>query len=329
MVALIDGYDAALFDLDGVVYLGPDPVPGVPAALAQLGRVTRLMYVTNNAARPAATVVDQLRRLGIDAGLEQVLTSAQVASTALVDELPAGAKVLVCGSDSLASLFSDAGFAIVTSADDQPAAVIQGYFPTLNWALLEEAALAVQNGAAWYATNSDATRPTDRGLVPGAGAAIAVLSTVLQRQPTIFGKPYRPMMTEAIKRTQAERPIFVGDRLDTDIEGAVNAGIDSLMVFSGAHGKKDLVAAGVQAQPSYIGADVSALLRPPRIAAVEPDRARCGAQSATVDDGAIRLLTRPQGVEEQLDALWAITQLAWADPRLSVEDALAQLTLLD
>ncbi|MEE9965250.1 MAG: HAD-IIA family hydrolase [Propionicimonas sp.] len=329
MVALIDGYDAALFDLDGVVYLGPDPVPGVPAALAQLGRLTRLMYVTNNAARPAATVVDQLRRLGIDAGLEQVLTSAQVASAALVDELPSGAKVLVCGSDSLAGLLSDAGFVIVTSADDQPAAVIQGYFPTLNWSLLEEAALAVQNGAAWYATNSDATRPTDRGLVPGAGAAIAVLSTVLQRQPTIFGKPYRPMMTEAIKRTQAEHPIFVGDRLDTDIEGAVNAGIDSLMVFSGAHGKKDLVAAGVQAQPSYIGADVNALLRPPRIAAVESDGARCGAHAATIDDGAIRLLTRPQGVEEQLDALWAITQLAWADPRLSVEDALAQLTLLD
>ena len=329
MVALIDGYDAALFDLDGVVYLGPDPVPGVPAALAQLGQATRLMYVTNNAARPAATVVDQLRRLGIDAGLDQVLTSAQVAASALADELPPGAKVLVCGSDSLAGLLTDAGFDIVTSADDQPAAVIQGYFPTLNWALLEEAALAVQNGSAWYATNSDATRPTDRGLVPGAGAAIAVLSTVLQRQPTIFGKPYRPMMAEAIKRTQAERPIFVGDRLDTDIEGAVNAGIDSLMVFSGAHGKKDLVAAGVQAHPSYIGADVSALLRPPRIATLDQGEACCGTQQATIDEGAIRLLTRPQGVEEHLDALWAVTQMAWADPELAVDDALAQLTLLD
>lgn len=329
MAALIDGFDVALFDLDGVVYLGPDPVPGVPEALAQLSRRgTGLMYVTNNAARPAGTVVDQLNNLGIEAGLEQVLTSAQVAVSALTKELPAGATVLVCGSDSLASLLRDAGFGIVDSARARPDAVIQGYFPTLNWAMFEEAALAVQDGAAWYATNSDATRPTDRGLVPGAGAAIAVLATVLGRQPTIFGKPYRPMLDEAITRTQAQHPIFVGDRLDTDIEGAVNAGIDSLLVFSGAHGKKDLVTAPPQAHPSYIGADVGALLRPPRTATQSPGRAVCGAQEIRVSADGAELVSQPDGVEEQLDALWALAQLAWRDPELAVEAVLQRLDLV-
>lgn len=330
MAALIDGYDVALFDLDGVVYLGPDAVPGVPEALAQLSEAgTGLMYVTNNAARPASTVVEQLNDLGIVAGLDQVLTSAQVATSALVKDLPAGAKVLVCGSDSLAALLRDAGFDIVDSAQSEPVAVIQGYFPTLNWSMFEEAALAVQAGATWYATNSDATRPTDRGLVPGAGAAIAVLTTVLGGQPTIFGKPYRPMLAEAITRTQAQRPIFVGDRLDTDIEGAVNVGIDSLMVFSGAHGKKDLVAAAPHAHPTYIGADVTALLQPPRTAALSPGQAICGSQQVRVATHGATLVTEPDGVEEQLDALWALAQLAWQDPELRVDAALEQLDLID
>lgn len=330
MAALIDGYDAALFDLDGVVYLGPDPVPGVPQALAELGRGgTSVMYVTNNAARPASTVVAQLRGLGIDATMEQVLTSAQVAAAILPRELPRGARVLVSGSESLAELLSTAGFEIVTSADDHPIAVIQGYSPTLNWAVLDEAALAVQRGATWYATNSDATRPTDRGLVPGVGAAIALLATVLGTQPTVFGKPYRPMMEEAIARTGAERPLFVGDRLDTDIEGAVNVGIDSLMVFSGAHGKADLVRADSRAHPTYIGADVGALLRPARTAQTDQESSRCGLQEARVDQGRIRLVTTPDTVEAQFDALWALTQLAWADPSLTVHAALDQLTLID
>lgn len=330
MASLIDGYDAALFDLDGVVYLGPDSVPGVPKALAELGRGgTAVMYVTNNAARPASTVVAQLRGLGIDVTTDQVLTSAQVAAAALPRELPDGARVLVSGSESLAELLSQAGFEIVSSADDDPAAVIQGYSPTLNWSVLDEAALAVQRGAVWYATNSDATRPTDRGLVPGVGAAIALLATVVGSQPRVFGKPYRPMMDEAISRTGAERPLFIGDRLDTDIEGAVNAGIDSLMVFSGAHGKADLVRAHSQAHPTYIGSDVGALLRPARTARTDQESSRCGQQEACVDHGQVRLVTAPSTREEQLDALWALTQLAWADPSLTVDAALNQLSLID
>lgn len=326
MPALIEGYDAALFDLDGVVYLGPQAVAGAPAALDEVRRTgARLMYVTNNAARPAQVVVDQLRDLGVPASLETVLTSAQVASAALAAELPAGAKVLVCGSANLAGLLHEAGFELVENAAAGPEAVVQGYDPDLSWRQLDEATLAIQSGARWYATNSDASRPTDRGLVPGVGGAISVIATALGGQPTVFGKPYRPMLAEAVHRTNARRPIFVGDRLDTDIVGAAGFGIDSLMVFSGAHGKYDLLQASTEAHPTYIGADVSALLAPPRTACVTGDVVRCGSQEARIVGGSVRLGTAACGREEQLDALWAVLQLAWKHPDVEARDVLASL----
>lgn len=326
MTALVDGYDAAFFDLDGVIYLGPHPVAGAPETLAELGRRgTRVMYVTNNAARPAQVVIDQLRELGFSADAGNVLTSAQVAAAMLPRELPAGAKVLVCGSSNLAGLLEQAGFRIVASADDRPDAVIQGYDPDLSWRRLDEATLAIQNGARWYATNDDASRPTERGLVPGVGGQIAVVATALGGEPVTFGKPFRPMLDEAVRRTGATHPIFVGDRLDTDIEGAVAAGMDSLLVFSGAHGKHDLVRAPAEAQPSYIGRDVSALLEAPRLATVTDGRAECRGQVAIARHGRIELDQRPVGASHQLDALWAAARLAWLDPGLDAGPVLAQL----
>ena len=329
MSALVDGYDAAFFDLDGVIYLGPDPVAGAPEALAQLGRLgKRVMFVTNNAARPAQVVIDQLRGLGVAAEPDNVLTSAQVAAVMLPRELPAGAKILVCGSANLANLLQESGFTIVASADDHPAAVVQGYDPDLSWRRLDEATLAIQAGARWFATNDDASRPTDRGLVPGVGGQIAVVATALGGEPVTFGKPFRPMLDEAVRRTGATKPIFVGDRLDTDIEGAIIAGMDSLLVLSGAHGKHDLVRASVQAQPTYIGRDVGALLEPPRLATVSEGRASCGDQVAVARSGRIDFERVPHDPTEQLDALWAATQLAWADPQLDVGFALGQLDQL-
>lgn len=326
MSALLDRYDAVLFDLDGVIYLGPDPVEGAAQALAEVRRRgTRVMYVTNNAARPAQVVIDQLRGLGFAADADSVLTSAQVAAAMLPKELPAGAKVLVCGSANLAALLEQVGFRVVPSADDHPDAVIQGYDPDLSWRRLDEATLAVQAGARWFATNDDASRPTERGLVPGVGGQIAVIATALGGEPTTFGKPFRPMLDEAVRRTNAVRPIFVGDRLDTDIEGANAAGMDSLLVFSGAHGKFDLVTASSDAQPSCIGADVRALLEPARVATVTPGRAECAGQVAVVRGSRMELEQVPSGVSQQLDALWAIAQLAWLDPSLDTADALSQL----
>lgn len=329
MTALIDAYDAAFFDLDGVIYLGPKAVRGATSALAELGsRGVATMFVTNNAARPAQVVIDQLNDLGFQADENNVLTSAQVAVSYLARELPTGARVLVNGSANLVNLVAEAGFVPVETAAERPDAVLQGYDPKMTWARLDEAALALQAGAVWYATNSDASRPTDRGLVPGAGGQIAVLGLVVGGEPTTFGKPNRPMLAEAVRRTGASRPIFVGDRLDTDIAGAVNAGMDSLLVFTGAHGKADLVAAQPGERPTQIGADVRALLEPPRKVQIGDTEVVCGEQSVHIGDGGASIDGHSAKIAQQYDALWALANLAWLHPGLDVSQALDALDLI-
>lgn len=329
MNRLIDAYDAAFFDLDGVIYLGPLAVEGATSALGELQRLgTTVMFVTNNAARAAQVVIDQLNSLGFHADDHNVLTSAQVAVAQLARELPTGSKILVSGSASLAELIGQAGLVPVQTAAERPAAVLQGYDPAMTWPRLDEAALAIHAGARWYATNDDASRPTERGLVPGVGGAIAVIAGTVGGQPTIFGKPFRPMLAEAVRRTGAVRPIFVGDRIDTDIVGAANADLDSLMVFTGAHGKNDLVDTGPGERPTHIGADVRALLEPIRSVEVAPSTASCRGQLAEVVGPRVQLQSVPATLSAQLDALWAVTQLAWNDPGLDCAEALASLELV-
>jgi len=329
VTALIDRYDAAFFDLDGVIYLGPLAVDGATSALAALQeRGTTVMFVTNNAARAAQVVIDQLNRLGFHADDHNVLTSAQVAVAQMARELPVGAKVLVSGSASLAELVAEAGLEPVQTAAENPVAVVQGYDPAMTWPRLDEAALAIQAGATWYATNDDASRPTERGLVPGAGGAIAVIALTVGGEPIIFGKPFRPMLDEAIRRTGASRPIFVGDRIDTDIVGAANAGIESLMVFTGAHGKADLLATMPTERPTHIGVNVGALLEPAREVEFTGTSARCRGQEAVVGHGVIDLTSVPQDLTGQLDALWAVVQLAWRYTDLDASAALAALELV-
>ena len=141
--------------------------------------------------------------------------------------------------------------------------MIQGYGFDLTWQELNEAAIAIQRGAHWVATNTDPTRPTDRGLVPGNGAAVAAVRLTVDRDPEVAGKPYRPLLDDTVERLGAARPLFVGDRLDTDIGGAVNAGLHSMLVLSGSHGPRDLLLRdrGTE-RPTYLGEDLRALLRP-------------------------------------------------------------------
>lgn len=312
MKALGEHYDAALFDLDGVIYLGPYAIDGVPEALAELrSRGVHLGYVTNNAARTPATVADHLVDLGIDAAEADVVNSTMATLRMLGDDLPTGTRIMAVGTDALREQLTGAGFTLVDSLDAEPAAVVQGYHPDIAWPKLEEAALAVQRGAAWYATNPDLTRPSDRGIVPGLGTQLAVVRACVSVDPQIAGKPFRPLLDETVLRIGAEHPIFVGDRTDTDILGANNVGMDSLFVFTGAHGKHDLAAAAPDYRPTYIGYDAAALLEPPREAEFHGQRYVCGYQEVDLAEGAAYLSTRPDTRDEQLDALWAALQAAW------------------
>jgi glycerol 3-phosphatase-2 len=158
------------------------------------------------------------------------------------------------------------------------------------------------------ATNTDPTRPTDRGLVPGNGAAVAAVAMAVTARPEVAGKPYRPLLDDTVARLGASRPIFVGDRLDTDIAGAQNSGLDSMLVLSGSHGSADLLAAAPAERPTHLGMDLRDLLRPPLTVTVDRGVWRCGSASVTVANDTIRVA----GAQPDTPAaIWAAAHAAW------------------
>ena len=264
MTDVIEGYDTALFDLDGVIYLGDVAVPGAAETIVALHeRGIKVGFVTNNAARSPQTVADHLVSLGIPVGPEDIVTSAQAVARLMADQLPAGAPVLVTGSPALADEVRGVGLVPVASSHDRPAAVVVGFWPRLTWAEINDACFAVQAGAVWYGCNPDLTRPSIEGEAIGLGTMLTAMKVTMPGQePILAGKPCRPLLDETLRRLGGRRPIFVGDRLDTDIEGAHVVGIDSLFVLSGSHTEADLLAASPHQRPTYVAADISGLLAP-------------------------------------------------------------------
>ena len=265
MKAVIDAYDTAVFDLDGVIYLGEVAVPGVAEAITALReRGVRVGFVTNNAARSPQVVADHLQDLGIDATPDDVVTSAQAVARLMSIRFAAGSPVLVAGTPALEAEIRAVGLTPVASSKDHPVAVVVGYAPQLRWSDLNDACFAVQAGAVWYGCNPDRTRPQVEGQAIGLGAMLDTMRvTMPEQEPILAGKPRRPLLDETLRRLGATHPIFVGDRLDTDIEGAHVVGIDSLFVLSGSHGSEDLLAAPPERRPTYMAADISGLLHPP------------------------------------------------------------------
>jgi hypothetical protein len=204
--------------------------------------------------------------------------------------------------------------------------VIQGYGFDLKWQELNEAAVAINRGAYWVATNIDPTRPTERGLVPGNGAAVAAVQMAVHAEPEVAGKPYRPLLDDTVSRLGAHHPLFVGDRLDTDIAGAANAGLDSMLVLSGSHQAEQLVIATPVERPTYIGEDLRALLRPPLALSQSGPEFHCGAAVASAADG--KLVIQRNGATA-VETIWATAHAAWwtADHGLMLDlaDALDQL----
>jgi hypothetical protein len=141
-------------------------------------------------------------------------------------------------------------------------AVLQGLSQDLGWRDLAEACVAIRAGALWVACNVDATLPTERGLLPGNGALVAAVAAATDAHPLIAGKPARPLMDDAIRATAATHPLAIGDRLDTDIAGATNAGIDALLVLTGVSTPADLLAAPPDQRPRYVAADLHSVRTP-------------------------------------------------------------------
>jgi HAD superfamily hydrolase (TIGR01450 family) len=307
---LVDAYDLVVFDLDGVIYLIDRPIPGAVETVARLGEEGRsFAYATNNASRRSAEVAELLTGMGVPATDDQVLTSAGAAATLLAERLPAGARVLVVGAPALHAEVRAAGLEPVSGAADAPVAVVQGYGPSVGWADLAEASVAIRAGALWVATNTDRTLPSPRGPLPGNGSLVAALRTALGREPdVVVGKPAPALFTAAAHRTAASRPLVVGDRLDTDIEGAVRAGMDSLLVLTGVSGPADLLGAPENRRPTYVAADLGGLFAPAdalRVPMDEPD----GQGWRVIDDG---VGLRLDGAGTTVDALRTLCSAAWS-----------------
>jgi glycerol-1-phosphatase len=290
--ALAERYDVALLDLDGVVYVGQAAVPGVPAALAEARQCgMRLAFVTNNAARPPAAVAAHLTELAIPATAAEVITSAQAAAHYLAERLAPGARVLVVGTVGLREALTERGLVPVDRDDDTVAAVVQGFSPDLDWGQLAQGSLAINRGVPWVATNVDPTVPSPLGRLPGNGSLVAALRHATGAEPVVTGKPDPTMHRESVERSRARSPIVVGDRLDTDIEGANAVGCASLLVFSGVTTVPDLLAAPPRLRPNYLAADASGLLTPHPAVDRVADQVSCGRWSVRVAPGGGCVLT--------------------------------------
>lgn len=284
-------YDAGLFDLDGVLYVGPDVVPHAAEAVAAARAAgLRTAFVTNNASRRPVEVAAHLRALGIPAQPEEVATSAQAGVRLLREHLPAGATVLVVGSDGLAAEVADGGFTPTRQAGPAVRAVIQGYSAQTAWPDLAEAAIALGAGALWIAANADATLPSPRGPVPGNGALVAALRVATGRDPLVAGKPEPALHLESMARVGAARPLVIGDRLDTDVLGAVRGRADSLLVLTGITDLLAAVSAPAGRRPTYVASDLRGLLAPQPAVSLVEGAVRCEEAAASYDDGCIRVV---------------------------------------
>jgi HAD superfamily hydrolase (TIGR01450 family) len=282
--SLHEQHDLIILDLDGVVYVGAQPIAGAVEAVNALYHTGQhIAYATNNASRQPLDVCRQLAAWGIPAQTGEVVTSAQVAAEYLAQQLEPGSRVLVVGSAALRDEVDRVGLRPVEAvapataaaaaggrpngvgaAGEPVLAVVQGYGPDVGWSQLAEACLAVRGGAIWVATNADRTLPSPRGLLPGNGALVAALVTALDREPdAVIGKPAPYLFRQAAQRTGAGRPLVVGDRLDTDIEAAGRAGMASALVLTGVATATDLLVAPVHQRPTYVLEHLGQLLASP------------------------------------------------------------------
>lgn len=253
----IHGYELVLADLDGVVYKGGAEIPDAVPSLNRVTETARVGYVTNNAARTDETVAAQLRSFGLHANAADIITSPQAAIQVLRDKVAPGALIMVVGGPGITVELEKAGYRHTRNADDGPDAVLQGFSPELAWKDLAEAAFALQEFPGqepipWVATNTDWTLPQERGLAPGNGTMVSAVHTAVQRLPEFAGKPETPIFEAAFERFGSRNALMIGDRLDTDIQGAVASGIDALHVLTGVDRPKQLLAAAKNMRPKFI-----------------------------------------------------------------------------
>jgi len=306
---LAAAYDLAMLDLDGVVYVSGEAVPRAPESLTRAREAgARLAFITNNASRPPEEVADQLTGLGIEASGHDVVTSAQAAARVLRDRLGEGAKVVCLGATGLVEALREQSL-VPVSVEEDAAALVTGYAPDLTWQAIMRGAVRIRDGLWWVASNTDATIPTAYGTAPGHGVLVDTLRRFTGVEPVVAGKPARPLLDETVRRVGGRRPLMVGDRLDTDIAGAHNAELPSLLVMTGVTGLPELVAAPERLRPTYLSPDLRGLLEPHGQPSVDHGGVSVlGGWRAYVASGALHV----EGAGDTADWWRVVATAAWA-----------------
>ena len=259
--ALAEEYDCALLDLDGTAWSGDETIEYAAASVIEAREAGMASaFVTNNAMRTPQQVTDKLNSMDFAATPDMVMTSAMDIAAIMAEELEEGSKVFVIGGAGLRLALEERGFVLVDSADDEPVAVVQGLDKKVDWALLSEGAFAIERGAAFYASNLDATLPIERGQALGNGSLVRAIQHATRKRPIAGGKPEPGIYRRASELVGAQKPIAVGDRLETDIMGAVAAGVPALHVLTGVHQARDVIRAPRGQRPSYLAIDMRGLL---------------------------------------------------------------------
>jgi glycerol-1-phosphatase len=310
--SLASAYDLVMFDLDGVVYVDGHAVEQASESIAATrAGGAHIAFITNNAARTPEQVAAHLQELGVEAAPADVVTSSQAAARLLARAYGRGAAVAVLGADGLVVAVREAGLEPVEVGDPRAVAVVSGYAPELRWRVIMQAATLIRNGLPWIATNADLTLPTDNGLAPGHGLLVRLISDFAGVTPEVAGKPEGPLLDETRLRVAGQRPLMVGDRLDTDIAGARRAGVDSLLVMTGVSGLSDLLAAGADERPTWIGHDLTSLQRAGGVAQAVDRAWTAGPWRARVEDGRLSVTGRASAPGDA-DLWWtAAAAAAW------------------
>jgi 4-nitrophenyl phosphatase len=253
---------AAVIDMDGVLWEGNRPMPGLVAFFEALrNRQIRFVLATNNASQTPEQYVAKLARMGVTVTRAEIFTSSLATALLLRERSPGGARVFAIGEDGLTQALSEAGFTLGGLYENGADYVTVGMDRTITWDKLATATLNIRAGATFVGTNPDLTLPTERGLTHGNGAILAALQAATGVKPLVIGKPEPTMYQQAMKQLGCDPALTVGlgDRLDTDILGAVRAGLPSLLVLSGVSRREDL--AKVDFQPTWVMQDIEEVTR--------------------------------------------------------------------
>jgi len=251
-----------ILDMDGVLWEGNAPLPGLAEFFRFLRRRgIRVLLATNNASLSPESYREKLQRMDVAVGTDEILTSAVATAEYLKTVARPGEKAYLIGEDGLRQAVESAGLRIAGPDDLDARYVVVGMDRSLNWNKLACATINLRGGAQFIGTNSDATFPTERGIAHGNGAVLAALTAATGIRPKVIGKPYPALMAMAVKRLEVPkaRIAAVGDRLETDILGARNAGLRSILVLTGVTGRKDLRKSRVR--PTWVVEDLPELMR--------------------------------------------------------------------